>query len=104
MTASSLPGIMWFRDNVCNKAGDDSYYPFLSGEPEGFREVHGCFINMTMNTDQFAMWRAVLEAVAGAYAVGDLKDIEAKLHEGLTETGRYTPGDKLILPDIPFKV
>lgn len=175
--------LRWFRDNVCNKAGDDGYYDFLSegakdvppgcdglrflpwltGGPEGFREVHGCFINMTMNTNQFTMWRAVLEAIAGeyseiadrcrgagtpvdriiiteggsrsalwnqikadmiqaealtlktggalalnavvgAYAVGDLKDIEGKLREGLTETGRYTPGKKLTLPEIPFKV
>ena len=175
--------LRWFRDNVCNRAGDDSYYDFLSGGaknvpagcdglrflpwltggPEGFREVHGCFINMTMNTNQFTMWRAVLEAVAGeyseiadrcrsagtpvdriiiteggsrsplwnqikadmiqaealtlrtggalalnavvgAYAVGDLKDIEARLYEGLIETGRYVPGEKLRLPDIPFKV
>ena len=175
--------LRWFRDNVCNRAGDDSYYDFLSGGakdvpagcdglrflpwltggPEGFREVHGCFINMTMNTNQFTMWRAVLEAVAGeyseiadrcrsagtpvdriiiteggsrsplwnqikadmiqaealtlrtggalalnavvgAYAAGDLKDIEARLHEGLIETGRYVPGEKLRLPDIPFKV
>ena len=175
--------VRWFRDNVCNKAGDDSYYDFLSdgakdipagceglrflpwltGGPEGFREVHGCFINMTMNTNQFTMWRAVLEAIAGeyseiadrcrgagtpvdriiiteggsksplwnqikadmiqaealtlktggalalnavvgAYAAGNLTDIEARLHEGLTETGRYTPGEKLTLPDIPFRV
>ena len=175
--------LRWFRDNVCNRAGDDSYYDFLSGGaknvpagcdglrflpwltggPEGFREVHGCFINMTMNTNQFTMWRAVLEAVAGeyseiadrcrsagtpvdriiiteggsrsplwnqikadmiqaealtlrtggalalnavvgAYAAGDLKDIEARLYEGLIETGRYVPGEKLRLPDIPFKV
>ena len=172
--------LRWFRDNVCNKAGDDSYYDFLSenapdscdglrflpwltGGPEGFRDVHGCFINMGMNTDIFSMWRAVLEAIAGeyseiaercrgagtpvdriiiteggsksalwnqikadmiqaealtlktngalglnavvgAYAVGDLKDIEARLREGLSVTGRYIPGEKLTLPDIPFDV
>ncbi|MBQ3760352.1 MAG: carbohydrate kinase, partial [Synergistaceae bacterium] len=164
--------LRWFRDNVCNKAGDDSYYdylsdgasklengsegvrflPWLTGGPEGFREVHGCFINMGMNTNQFVLWRAVLEAIAGeyseiaersrkagtpvdrviiteggsrsplwnqikadmiqaetltlktggalatnavtgAYAVGDISDMAARVHEGLTETGRYTPGE-----------
>ncbi len=80
--------LRWFRDNVCNRPGDDSYYKFLSdgakdlpngsdgvrflpwltGGPEGFREVHGCFINMGMNTNQFILWRAVLEAIAGEYS------------------------------------
>ena len=175
--------LRWFRDNVCNREGDDSYYdvlsegakdipagaggvrflPWLTGGPEGFREVHGCFINMGMNTNQFALWRAVLEAIAGeyseiadrcraagtpvdriiiteggsksplwnqikadmiqaetltlktggalalnaligAYGVGDVEDVHAKLREGLTETGRYSPGEKLTLPEIPFDV
>ena len=176
--------LRWFRDNICNKAGDDSYYKFLSdgaknipsgsdgvrflpwltGGPENFREVHGCFINMNMNTNQFVLWRAVLEAIAGeyseiaersrksgtpvdrviiteggsrdslwnqikadmiqaetmtlktggalaansivgAYAVGDLKgNIQDKLNEGLTITGRYQPNEKLTLPEIPFKL
>ena len=118
---------------------------------------------MGMNTDQFTLWRSVLEAIAGeyaeiadrcraagtpvdrviiteggsrsplwnqikadmlgaetmtlktggalatnavigAYAVGDVKDVEAKLHEGLTETGRYPAGERLTLPEIPFEV
>ena len=175
--------LRWFRDNICNKAGDDSYYdflsegakkipagsegvrflPYLTGGQKGFENVHGCFMNMGMNTNQFVLWRSVLEAIAGeyseiadrcrasgtpvdriiiteggsksplwnqikadmiqaetltlktggalamnaitgAYAVGDIADMKAKLHEGLTETGRYTPGDKLILPDIPFDI
>ncbi|MDY6433594.1 MAG: FGGY family carbohydrate kinase [Synergistales bacterium] len=80
--------LRWFRDNVCNRPGDDSYYKYLSdgasklpngsegvrflawltGGPEGFRDVHGCFINMTLNTNQFILWRAVLEAIAGEYS------------------------------------
>ena len=80
--------LRWFRDNVCNRPGDDTFYKFLSdgaaklpngsegvrflpwltGGPEGFRDVHGCFINMTMNTNQFILWRAVLEAIAGEYS------------------------------------
>ena len=175
--------LRWFRDNVCNKEGDDNYYnylsdgakdipagcdgvrflPWLTGGPEGYREVHGCFINMGMNTNQFALWRAVLEAIAGeyseiadkcrnsgtpvdriiiteggsksplwnqikadmiqaetitlktggalalnaligAYGVNDIDDIYAKLHEGLIETAKYIPGEKLNLPEIPFDV
>ncbi len=175
--------LRWFRDNVCNRPGDDTYYKFLSdgaeklqngsdgvrflpwltGGPEGFREVHGCFINMNMNTNQFILWRAVLEAIAGeyseiaersrkagtpidkiiiteggskdklwnqikadmigaetvtlktggalalnavvgAYAAGDLKDLKAKINEDLTETGHFYPKEKLTLPEIPFKI
>ena len=175
--------LRWFRDNICNRPGDDSYYKFLSdgasklpngsegvrflpwltGGPEGFREVHGCFINMSMNTNQFVLWRSVLEAIAGeyseiaersrisgtpinrviiteggskdplwnqikanmigaetltlktggalavnalvaAYAVGDLKNIVEEVHKGLTETGKYSPKEKLNLPEIPFKL
>ena len=175
--------LRWFRDNVCGRPGDDSYYkylsdgakdvpagaegvrflPWLTGGPEGFRNVHGCFINMGMNTNQFTLWRAVLEAIAGeygeiadrcraagtpvdrviiteggsrdplwnqikadmigaetltlktggalatnavlgAYAVGDVKDVKARLLEGLEQTGKYPPHGKLTLPEIPFDV
>ncbi|MBR0203102.1 MAG: carbohydrate kinase [Synergistaceae bacterium] len=180
--------LRWFRDNICNQPGNDNYYKFLSegaknipagsdglrflpwltGGPEGFREVHGCFINMNMNTNQFTMWRAVLEAIAGeygeiaqrcrdsgtpvdrviiteggsrdalwnqikadmiqaetitlktngalgtnavigAYAAGDLQgtsieSIKEKLKENLTLTGRFEPGEKLMLPEIPFRI
>ena len=79
--------LRWFRDNVCGRPGDDDYYsvlsegaekvpagadgvrfiPWLTGGPRGFENVHGCFINMTLGTDQFTLWRAVLEAIAGEY-------------------------------------
>ena len=79
--------LRWFRDNVCGRPGDDACYtalsdgaakvpagadgvrflPWLTGGPRGFEDVHGCFLNMTMNTDQFTLWRAVLEAIAGEY-------------------------------------
>lgn len=80
--------LRWFRDNICNRPGDDDYYKFLTegaknipagsdgvrflawltGGPKGYENVHGCFINMGMNTNQFTLWRAVLEAIAGEYA------------------------------------
>ena len=43
-------------------------------------------------------------AVTGAYAVGDVQDMAAKVHEELTVTGRYEPKEKLTLPEIPFKL
>ncbi len=79
--------LRWFRDNVCGCPGDDACYarlsegaakvpagangvrflPWLTGGPKGFEDVHGCFLNMTMDTDQSVLWRAVLEAIAGEY-------------------------------------
>ena len=79
--------LRWFRDNICGRPGDDACYarlsegaasvpagaggvrflPWLTGGPKGFEEVHGCFLNMTLDTDQFVLWRAVLEAIAGEY-------------------------------------
>ena len=175
--------LRWFRDNICGKPGDDSYYsylskgaselpdgsegvrflPYLTGGPKGMENVHGCFINMGMNTNQFVLWRSVLEAiageyseiaercrkagtpvdrviiteggskdplwnqikadmiqaetmtlktggalaanaVAGAFAVGDIADIAGRVHEGLTETVKYSPSEKLTLPEIPFRL
>lgn len=84
--------LRWFRDNVCGQPGDDGCYdrlsqgatrvpagangvrflPWLTGGPKGCEEVHGCFLNMTMDTDQFVLWRAVLEAIAGEY--GEIAD------------------------------
>lgn len=79
--------LRWFRDNICGKEGDDTYFdvlterakqvppgsngvlflPYLTG---GFGEISaasGCFLNMTMDTDQAVLWRAVLEAIAYDY-------------------------------------
>ncbi len=175
--------LRWFRDNICNQPGNDDYYkilsegaknipagsngvrflPYLTGGPDNFKNVKGCFINMNMNTDQFVLWRSVLEAIAGeyseiaercrnagtsvdkiiiteggskdnlwnqikadliqaetvtlktggalalnslvgAYAVGDLKDLREEINKNLIQTGSFIPGEKLNLPEIPFKV
>ena len=100
--------LRWFRDNICNQPGNDDYYkylsegaknipagseglrflPWLTGGPEGFREVHGCFINMNMNTNQFTMWRAVLEAIAGEYG---------EIAQRCRESG--TPVDRVIITE-----
>jgi len=79
--------LRWFKDNICQKSDDDSYYkllskgaekvepgcndvlflPYLTGGYGEFSAVKGCFLNMTMDTDQFVLWRAVLEAIAYDY-------------------------------------
>ena len=45
-----------------------------------------------------------VNALIAAYGIGELKDLISKVHEGLTETGHYTPKEKLTLPEIPFKI
>lgn len=79
--------LRWFKDNICQKAEDDSYYqwlskgaeevapgcngviflPYLTGGYGEFSNVKGSFLNMTLDTDQFVLWRAVLEAIAYEY-------------------------------------
>ena len=78
--------LRWFKDNVCGQAEDGSYYkqlsekaaavpagcngvlflPYLTGG-YGDSDVRGCFLNMTMDTDQAVLWRSVLEAIAFDY-------------------------------------
>lgn len=79
--------LRWFKDNVCKKADDAAYYgpmtegaekvpagcrgvmflPYLTGGSGKEKEASGCFLNMTMDDDQFVMWRAVLEAIGYDY-------------------------------------
>jgi len=79
--------LRWFKDNICQRPHDDSYYQLLSKEAEKvapgcndviflpyltggygkFSNVKGCFMNMTLDTDQFVLWRAVLESIAYGY-------------------------------------
>jgi len=79
--------LRWFKDNICQKTHDDSYYqllsegaekvepgcndviflPYLTGGYGEFSNVKGCFLNMTLDTDQFVLWRAVLESIAYDY-------------------------------------
>ncbi|OAA91107.1 FGGY-family carbohydrate kinase [Clostridium ljungdahlii] len=78
--------LRWFKDNICQKS-DDSYYkllsrgaekvvpgcngviflPYLTGGYGQFSKIKGCFLNMTLDTDQFVLWRSVLEAIAYDY-------------------------------------
>ncbi len=79
--------LRWFKDSICQRAEDDSYYkslsqgaakiapgcndviflPYLTGGYDEYSNVKGCFLNMTLDTDQFVLWRAVLEAIAYDY-------------------------------------
>lgn len=79
--------LRWFKDNICDKSADDSYYqklskrakevkpgcdevtflPYLTGGHSEYASVKGAFLNLTMATDQATLWRAVLEAIAYDY-------------------------------------
>ena len=50
--------------------------------------VHGCFLNMGMNTNQFVLWRSVLEAIAGEYS---------EIADRCREAG--TPVDRVIITE-----
>lgn len=85
--------LRWFKDNVAQKPGESSYYgtlsagaaqvpagangvlflPYLTGGAGDEKNASGCFLNMTMDDDQFVMWRAVLEGIGYDYmGVADL--------------------------------
>ena len=83
---ADLP-LRWFKDNICKKAEDGSYYqvlekdarkvpagsngvlflPYLTGGINDIPDAVGCFLNMTMDTDQATLWHAVLEAIGYDY-------------------------------------
>ncbi|AWI04572.1 FGGY-family carbohydrate kinase [Clostridium drakei] len=79
--------LRWFKDSICQKSDDDSYYkilsegaekvkpgcngviflPYLTGGYGEFSNVNGCFLNMTLDSNQFVLWKSVLEAIAYDY-------------------------------------
>ena len=80
--------LRWYKDNICQKAEDGTHYrvleeqsrekvpagsngviflPYLTGGNNDIADATGCFLNMTMDTDQFTLWRAVLEAIGYDY-------------------------------------
>ncbi|WP_010233064.1 FGGY-family carbohydrate kinase [Clostridium arbusti] len=79
--------LRWFKDNICKKSDDDAYYEKLSREakkvPKGcngvfflpyltdtygeYSNLKGSFINMTLDTDQYVLWRSILESIAYEY-------------------------------------
>lgn len=79
--------LRWYKDNICYKEADGEYYqflskaaadipagskgvlflPYLTGGTSETKDASGCFLNMTMDTDQAVLWRAVLEAIGYDY-------------------------------------
>lgn len=79
--------LRWFKDNICKKSEEDGYYqtlkadaegvpagsngvlflPYLTGGTNDSKDAIGCFLNMTMDTDQAVLWHAVLEAIGYDY-------------------------------------
>lgn len=79
--------LRWYKDNICRQEKDGGYYqvlssqasqvpagsggvlflPYLTGGTNDIREATGCFLNMTLDTDQAVLWRAVLEAIGYDY-------------------------------------
>ena len=50
-------------------AGSDGvlFLPYLTGGINDIPDAVGCFLNMTMDTDQATLWHAVLEAIGYDY-------------------------------------
>lgn len=79
--------LRWYKDNICRQEADGDYYqvlseqasaiapgsngvlflPYLTGGTNDIKDASGCFLNMTMDTDQAVLWRAVLEAIGYDY-------------------------------------
>lgn len=79
--------LRWYKDNICRQEQDGDYYqvlsrqaadipagsngvlflPYLTGGTNDIKDASGCFLNMTMDTDQAVLWRAVLEAIGYDY-------------------------------------
>src|SRR3712207_9169702 len=75
--------LRWYRDNICNQEGVDEYFdslsqraekipagsngvlflPYLTGGNTDCVDACGCFLNMTMDSDQATLWKSVLEAI-----------------------------------------
>ncbi len=105
--------LRWFRDNICGQNGNDQHYkklsdrasnvppgcngvlflPYLTGG-YGDSDVKGCFLNMTMDSDQAVLWRSVLEAIAYDYGdvVANYRNAGIKINTiNVTEGGSRDP-------------
>lgn len=79
--------LRWYKDSVCGMADDPDYYqdlsaraaaiapgadgvqflPYLTGGTNDIESATGCFLNLTLDSDQAVLWRAVLEAIGYDY-------------------------------------
>lgn len=78
--------LRWFKDSIC-RHGEDDYYgvldglaarlpagcddalflPYLTGGSGEFQKVRGTFLGLTLDSDQGALWRCVLEGIGYDY-------------------------------------
>ena len=79
--------LRWYKDAICGQEADGGYFdvlndaakdvkpgsdgvlflPYLTGGTNDIQEATGCFLNMTLDTDQAVLWHAVLEAIGYDY-------------------------------------
>lgn len=79
--------LRWYKDSICDQAADGDYYqvlsqraksvapgsdgvmflPYLTGGTNDIESATGCFLNLTLDSDQAVLWRAVLEAIGYDY-------------------------------------
>lgn len=79
--------LQWFRDKICDRVDDPAFYddiqrraslvppgsrgtlflPYLTGGTGELASGSAGFVNMTSNSDQAEMWRAILESIAYEY-------------------------------------
>lgn len=79
--------LRWYKDHICRQQDNGNYYqvlsdraaeipagsngvlflPYLTGGTNDIKEATGCFLNMTLDTDQAVLWRSVLEAIGYDY-------------------------------------
>lgn len=79
--------LRWYKDSICDRASDSAYYqvlskraakvapgsdgvmflPYLTGGTNDIESATGCFLNLTLDSDQAVLWRAVLEAIGYDY-------------------------------------
>lgn len=78
--------LRWFKDSVCRKQSDEYYgtldelarrhpagcdgaffIPYLTGGNGDYPDVRGVFSGLTLDSDQGAMWRCVLEGIGYDY-------------------------------------
>lgn len=78
--------LRWFKDSIAREEGDDYYgtldelarrhqpgcdgamfIPYLTGGNGDYPNVRGTFTGLTLDSDQGAMWRCVLEGIGYDY-------------------------------------
>lgn len=104
--------LRWFKDQICQKEEDADYYsllskqaakvpagsngvlflPYLTGGSGDQANACGCFLNMTLDTEQFVLWRSVLEAIGYDYM--EITDIYRKAGVDLSRIAITEGGSK----------